>query len=51
LNDRVRDIRSLQSYMRGREAVFRNTSESTNTRVMVKKKKTTNNKHKHEHEN
>jgi len=34
LNDRVRDVRSLQSYMRGREAVFRNTSESTNSRVM-----------------
>jgi len=34
LNDRIRDIRSEQSYQRNREAMFRNTSESTNARVM-----------------
>jgi len=33
LNDRVASIRKEQSYQRGREVVFRNTSESTNARV------------------
>eukprot|EP01132_Coremiostelium_polycephalum_P000897 gene897-1122_t len=34
LNDRVNQIRKEQSYQRNREIVFRNTSESTNSRVM-----------------
>jgi len=34
LNDRVKEVRSEQSFQRNREAVFRNTSESTNGRVM-----------------
>eukprot|EP01132_Coremiostelium_polycephalum_P002721 gene2721-3378_t len=34
LNDRVNQIRKEQSYQRNREVVFRNTSESTNSRVM-----------------
>jgi len=34
LTDRIRDIRSEQNYQRGREATFRDTSESTNTRVV-----------------
>eukprot|EP01133_Synstelium_polycarpum_P000180 gene180-216_t len=34
LNDRVTQIRKEQSYQKGREIVFRNTSESTNSRVM-----------------
>ncbi|KYR03165.1 emp24/gp25L/p24 family protein [Tieghemostelium lacteum] len=34
LNDRVNQIRKEQSYQRGREQTFRNTSESTNSRVM-----------------
>ncbi|EGG17311.1 emp24/gp25L/p24 family protein [Cavenderia fasciculata] len=34
LNDRVTQIRKEQSYQKGREVVFRNTSESTNSRVM-----------------
>eukprot|EP01112_Ceratiomyxa_fruticulosa_P014173 TRINITY_DN403_c0_g2_i9.p1 TRINITY_DN403_c0_g2~~TRINITY_DN403_c0_g2_i9.p1 ORF type:complete len:217 (-),score=44.77 TRINITY_DN403_c0_g2_i9:142-792(-) len=34
LNDRVAAIRKEQSYQRGREVSFRNTSESTNARVM-----------------
>ncbi|KAM9982748.1 hypothetical protein ACTFIZ_007276 [Dictyostelium cf. discoideum] len=34
LNDRVNQIRKEQSYQKGREIVFRNTSESTNARVM-----------------
>jgi len=34
LNDRIRDIRAEQNYQRSREAMFRNTSESTNSRVM-----------------
>ncbi|PRP89172.1 hypothetical protein PROFUN_01892 [Planoprotostelium fungivorum] len=34
LSNRLRDIRAEQNYQRGREEVFRNTSESTNARVM-----------------
>lgn len=34
LNDKVKAIRSEQHYQRVREEVFRNTSESTNSRVM-----------------
>eukprot|EP01117_Protostelium_nocturnum_P009946 TRINITY_DN3543_c0_g1_i1.p1 TRINITY_DN3543_c0_g1~~TRINITY_DN3543_c0_g1_i1.p1 ORF type:complete len:218 (+),score=58.82 TRINITY_DN3543_c0_g1_i1:130-783(+) len=34
LSNRLKDIRSEQNYQRGREEVFRNTSESTNARVM-----------------
>jgi len=34
LNDKVRDMRAEQTYQRTREATFRNTSESTNSRVM-----------------
>jgi len=34
LSDRLRDIRAEQNYQRNREAVFRNTSESTNSRVV-----------------
>jgi len=34
LNDRINQIRKEQSYQKGREIVFRNTSESTNARVM-----------------
>jgi len=33
LNDRVSSIRKEQNYQRAREVVFRNTSESTNSRV------------------
>jgi len=34
LNDRIKDIRAEQNYQRTREAVFRDTSESTNSRVV-----------------
>jgi len=34
LSDRLRDIRAEQNFQRNREAVFRNTSESTNSRVV-----------------
>jgi len=34
LNDRLKEVRSEQNYQRNREMVFRNTSESTNSRVM-----------------
>jgi len=34
LNDRIRTVRAEQSYQRGREMTFRNTSESTNSRAM-----------------
>eukprot|EP01116_Phalansterium_solitarium_P009505 TRINITY_DN23677_c0_g1_i1.p1 TRINITY_DN23677_c0_g1~~TRINITY_DN23677_c0_g1_i1.p1 ORF type:complete len:221 (+),score=1.13 TRINITY_DN23677_c0_g1_i1:111-773(+) len=34
LNDKIRDMRAEQTYQRTREATFRNTSESTNSRVM-----------------
>jgi len=34
LNDKIQSIRAEQNYQRGREAVFRNTTESTNSRVV-----------------
>jgi len=34
LIDRLRDLRAEQNYQRNREATFRNTSESTNSRVV-----------------